>query len=67
MNFSQNYIMSLWIQKKAGKRDLLKLLKYKMINFDESTNENKIDHNSKWPYIPDHPYIILIVGGSGPE
>ena len=47
MNFSQNYIMSLWIQKKAGKRDLLKLLKYKMINFDESTNENKIDHNSK--------------------
>ena len=20
---------------------------------------------SKWPYIPDHPYRILIVGGSG--
>ena len=20
----------------------------------------------KWPYIPDHPYRILIVGGSGP-
>ena len=22
-------------------------------------------HNSNWPYIPDHPYRILIVGGSG--
>ena len=36
-----------------------------MINFDEYTNENKIQHNSKWTYIPDHPYRILIVGGSG--
>ena len=36
-----------------------------MINFDEYTNENKIEHNSKWPYIPDHPYRILITGGSG--
>ena len=36
-----------------------------MINFDEYTNENKTKHNSKWPYIPDHPYGILIVGGSG--
>ena len=36
-----------------------------MINFDEYTNANKIDHNSKWPYIPDHPYRILIIGGSG--
>ena len=35
-----------------------------MINFDEYTNENKIEHNSKWPYIPDHPYRILIVDGS---
>ena len=35
-----------------------------MINFDEYTNENIIEHNSKWPYIPDHPYRILIVGGS---
>ena len=34
-----------------------------MINFDDYTNENKIEHN--WPYIPDHPYRILIVGGSG--
>ena len=36
-----------------------------MINFDGYTNENKIEHNSKWPYIPDHPYRILIVGRSG--
>ena len=36
-----------------------------MINFDEYTNENKIQHNSKWPLIPDHPYRILIIGGSG--
>ena len=36
-----------------------------MINFDEHTDENKIEHNSKWPHIPDHPYRILIIGGSG--
>ena len=36
-----------------------------MISFDDYTNENKIEHNSKWPYIPDHSYRILIVGGSG--
>ena len=36
-----------------------------MINFDDYTNENKIEHNSKWPYIPDHPHRKLIVDGSG--
>ena len=36
-----------------------------MINFDEYTNENRINHNPNWPYIPDHPYRILIIGGSG--
>ena len=36
-----------------------------MVNFDNYTNENKIEHNLKWPYIPDHPYRILTVGGSG--
>ena len=36
-----------------------------MINFDEHTNENKLKHNPDWPYIPDHPYRILIIGGSG--
>ena len=36
-----------------------------MINFDDYTDENIIEHNLKWPYIPDHPYKILIIGGSG--
>ena len=35
-----------------------------MINFDDYTNENIIEHNPKWPYIPDHPYRILIIGSS---
>ena len=25
----------------------------------------EISHNPNWPYIPDHPYRILIIGGSG--
>ena len=36
-----------------------------MINFDNYANENKTKHNKNWPYIPDHPYRILIIGGSG--
>ena len=36
-----------------------------MINFDEYTNENRIKHNPNWPYVPNHPYRILIIGGSG--
>ena len=36
-----------------------------MINFEDYTNENKINHNPNWPYISDHPYRILTVGGSG--
>ena len=36
-----------------------------MINFGEYANENKKEHNLKWPHIPDHPYGILIIGGSG--
>ena len=35
-----------------------------MINFDDYTNENKAEHNPKWPYIPDNPYRVVIVGGS---
>ena len=34
-----------------------------MINFDDYTNENKTEHNPKWPHIPHHPYRI-ITGGS---
>ena len=36
-----------------------------MINLDSITNENNKKYNEKWPYIPDHPYRILIIGGSG--
>ena len=36
-----------------------------MINFDDYTNENKSQHNKNWSYTPDHPYRILIIGGSG--
>ena len=35
-----------------------------MINFDGYANENKRQNNLKWPNIPDHPYRILIIGGS---
>ena len=35
-----------------------------MINFDDYANGNKTEHNQKWPYIPHHPYRILIIGGS---
>ena len=43
-----------------------------MINFDDSANENNgiafktvlelRSHNLKLPFIPDHPYRILIIG-----
>ena len=36
-----------------------------MINIDNIINENNKEHNEKWSYIPDHPYKILIIGGSG--
>ena len=36
-----------------------------MINLDSITNENNKEHNEKWPYILDHPYIILVIGGAG--
>ena len=38
-----------------------------MINFDDYANENRTEHNKNWPYIPDHPYRILIIEGSGSE
>ena len=36
-----------------------------MINFNDYANENRTKHNKNWPYIPDHPYRIFIIGGSG--
>ena len=35
-----------------------------MINFNDYTNENKTKNNPDWPYIPNHPYRILITGVS---
>ena len=36
-----------------------------MINLDSITNEKNKEQMEKWPYIPDHPYRIMIIGGSG--
>ena len=36
-----------------------------MFNLDDITNKNNKQHNEKWPFIPDYPYRILIIGGSG--
>ena len=36
-----------------------------MFTLDASTNENNKDQIKKWPYIPDYPYRMLIIGGSG--
>ena len=33
-----------------------------MKNYNESV---EINHNPNWPYSPDHPCRILIIGGSG--
>ena len=35
-----------------------------MINLDNIVNNNNKEHNEKWPYIADHPYRILTIGGS---
>ena len=35
-----------------------------MFNFDYIKKEMK-EHYPKWPDIPDHPYRILMIGGSG--
>ena len=62
------------------KKDLFFEMHIKMINFDDYVNgiafsENngvalsgivfKTKHNKNWPYIPGHPYRILVIGGSG--
>ena len=36
-----------------------------MINFDDVTKENIKERNTNWLQIFDHPYRILIIGGSG--
>ena len=37
----------------------------KMINFDAVVKENIKEHNPNWQQIPDHPYRIVIIRGSG--
>ena len=34
-------------------------------DLDSIANESNKEYNEKWPFIPDHPYRILIIGGSG--
>ena len=36
-----------------------------MFNLDNITNETNKKHNENRPYIPDHPFRILMIGGSG--
>ena len=36
-----------------------------MINLDSIVNDNNKKHSENWPYIPGHPYRILIIAGSG--
>ena len=36
-----------------------------MYNFDDVTKENIKEHNPDWSQIPDDPYRILVIGGSG--
>ena len=63
-----------FLDKSCSKWDLLavifihyKIINLDIINLDSITNENnKKKHIEKWPYIPDHPYRTLIIGGYGP-
>ena len=41
------------------------IIHYKINDLDRITNENNKEHGEKWPFIPNHPYRILIIGGSG--
>ena len=36
-----------------------------MFSFDNVTEENAVTHNLNWPYIPDHPFEVLIIGDAG--
>ena len=36
-----------------------------MVHFDDVTKEDIKEQNQNWPQILDHPWRILIVGGSG--
>ena len=36
-----------------------------MFNLDNIINKNNKEHNENWPYIPNYPFRILIISGSG--
>ena len=36
-----------------------------MFNLHDIINKSNEDYNLKWSYIPDHPYRMLTIGGSG--
>ena len=36
-----------------------------MFNLDDIANEHNKEQNLKWQYTLDHPYRMLIIGGSG--
>lgn len=36
-----------------------------VINFDDATGENRQEQNPCCSQVPDHPYGMVIVGGSG--
>ena len=36
-----------------------------MFKFNYTTKEDIKEHNPIWPEVSDHPYITLMVGGSG--
>ena len=51
--------------KKVGIKYNKIIKQQKMFNFDYITKEDIKKHNLKWPEIHDHPYKMIIVGGSG--
>ena len=36
-----------------------------MFSLDDFIDGNNREHNKNWPFIPDHPYRFLIIGGPG--
>ena len=57
-----DYNISIWNKWNDDDKTIINI---KTINFDDCVKENKTEHNKNWPYIPDHLYRILIIGGSG--
>ena len=49
---------------KVCKNEMLSKYKWSILMITQMKTKQ---HNLKWPYIPDHPYRILIIGSSGPE